>query len=107
MNNIEIDYMYIGREQKKTHWKLLTHRGCRERVRESNREVNLSKVQCVHRWDTMVKPLWTMNTLLNNKGQKWKTGPVGTGYLVGGEEGEWRRWRRVNMVNVLYKLVWK
>jgi hypothetical protein len=51
--------------------------GCGEKSKEELIEgVRLIKVQYIRKWNTMAKPLWTMNMHLNNEGQECKTGPV-------------------------------
>jgi hypothetical protein len=68
--------------------------------------VNLIKVQYIHGWNVLVKPLWTMNIHVKYEGQKCKSDLVKCTYYW--EED--RCMERINegeYVNVLYRPVWK
>jgi hypothetical protein len=105
VNNNETHHICVGAWHIKTHGKLLNSTGCGKWWGRVVEGIRLIKVHYIYRWDTKVKPHWTINKHQNNKGQECRTGGD-KGKVLGEEEGKWRRKRRVNMVELLSIQVW-
>jgi hypothetical protein len=69
---------------------------------------SLIKVQYIHGWNTIVKPLWTLERYIW-KIKDWNRIKNRSCWVVdtdGRRESKWRGWRKGNKLNVLYIPVW-